>query len=103
MATIDAVSNRDQAALTAFVFMLLTRLLKLVRRRVYHEDNLTVTVADVRPYAMRLPRTTQAQISGRLKFRVGRIVHLVVTKRSAAAYESGLRMVDPRGFEPLTS
>jgi hypothetical protein len=124
-----------------------------------------VTVADVRRFAMKLPRTTEGLVGGRVKFRVGRIVYvafsrdetvmgfgfpkeerdwlvggspdkfmqpskadlrynwvkvrmsaiaeremrelvldawrMVVPNSVAAAYE--MRMVDPRGFEPLTS
>ncbi|HEY8633494.1 MAG TPA: MmcQ/YjbR family DNA-binding protein [Candidatus Dormibacteraeota bacterium] len=124
-----------------------------------------VTVADVRRFAMKLPRTTEGLVADRVKFRVGRIVYvafsrdetvmgfgfpkeerdwlvggspdkfmqpskadlryhwvevrmsaidetearelvldawrMVVPKNVAAAYERG--MVDPRGFEPLTS
>lgn len=35
-----------------------------------------VTVMDVRRFAMTLPRTTEALVGGRVKFRVGRIVYL---------------------------
>jgi hypothetical protein len=35
-----------------------------------------VTVDDVRAFAMTLPRTTEALVRGRVKFRVGRIVYL---------------------------
>jgi hypothetical protein len=35
-----------------------------------------VTVEDVRSVAMRLPRTTEALVRDRVKFRVGRIVYL---------------------------
>ncbi len=35
-----------------------------------------VTVDEVRRYAMTLPRTTEALVGGRVKFRVGRIVYL---------------------------
>jgi hypothetical protein len=35
-----------------------------------------VTVADVRRFALTLPRTTEALVRGRVKFRVGRIVYL---------------------------
>jgi hypothetical protein len=35
-----------------------------------------VTVADVRRFAMTLPRTTEALVGGRVKFRVGRIVYV---------------------------
>ena len=35
-----------------------------------------VTVADVRRFAQTLPRTTEALVGGRVKFRVGRIVYL---------------------------
>ena len=40
----------------------------------YHRA--VVTVADVRPYAMTLPRTTEAFVGGRVEFRVGRLVYL---------------------------
>jgi hypothetical protein len=35
-----------------------------------------VTVDDVRSFALGLPRTTEALVRGRVKFRVGRIVYL---------------------------
>ena len=35
-----------------------------------------VTIEDVRRFALGLPRTTEALVSGRVKFRVGRIVYL---------------------------
>jgi hypothetical protein len=35
-----------------------------------------VTIDDVRAFALTLPRTTEAVVRGRLKFRVGRIVYL---------------------------
>jgi hypothetical protein len=35
-----------------------------------------VTIEDVRSLAMRLPRTTEALVRDRVKFRVGRIVYL---------------------------
>lgn len=35
-----------------------------------------VTVDDVRRFAMTLPRTTEALVGGRIKFRVGRIVYV---------------------------
>jgi hypothetical protein len=35
-----------------------------------------VTVDEVRQFAIRLPRTTEALVHGRVKFRVGRIVYL---------------------------
>ena len=35
-----------------------------------------VTVEDVRSFAIGLPRTTEALVRGRVKFRVGRIVYL---------------------------
>jgi hypothetical protein len=37
---------------------------------------IVVTVDDVRRFAMTLPRTTEALVAGRVKFRVGRIVYL---------------------------
>jgi hypothetical protein len=35
-----------------------------------------VTIADVRRFAMTLPRTTEALVHGRVKFRVGQIVYV---------------------------
>jgi hypothetical protein len=35
-----------------------------------------VTVDDVRKYAVSLPRTSEALVGGRVKFRVGRIVYV---------------------------
>jgi hypothetical protein len=35
-----------------------------------------VTLAEVRRFAMTLPRTTEVLVAGRVKFRVGRIVYL---------------------------
>ena len=35
-----------------------------------------VTIDDVRQFAMTLPRTTEALVAGRVKFRVGRLVYL---------------------------
>src|SRR6202043_892215 len=39
-----------------------------------------VTVADVRAFAMTLPRTTEALVAGRVKFRVGRIVYVAFSR-----------------------
>jgi hypothetical protein len=39
-----------------------------------------VTVNDVRSFAMSLPRTTEALVRGRVKFRVGRIVYLAFSR-----------------------
>jgi hypothetical protein len=39
-----------------------------------------VTVADVRRFAMKLPRTTEGLVSGRIKFRVGRIVYVAFSR-----------------------
>jgi hypothetical protein len=39
-----------------------------------------VTVEDVRAYAVTLPRTTEAVVRGRLKFRIGRIVYLALER-----------------------
>lgn len=47
-----------------------------------------VTIEEVRSFATRLPRTTEALVHGRLKFRVGRIVYLAF---------SGGASVDPSG------
>ncbi len=39
-----------------------------------------VTVDDVRGFAMTLPRTTEALVRDRIKFRVGRIVYVAFTR-----------------------
>src|ERR1700730_15225534 len=39
-----------------------------------------VTVAEVRRFAMTLPRTTEAVVAGRVKFRVGRIVYVAFSR-----------------------
>ncbi|HYM96676.1 MAG TPA: MmcQ/YjbR family DNA-binding protein [Candidatus Sulfotelmatobacter sp.] len=39
-----------------------------------------VTVDDVRRFALTLPRTTEALVGGRVKFRVGRIVYLAFSR-----------------------
>jgi hypothetical protein len=39
-----------------------------------------VTVEDVRSFAMTLPRTTEGLVRGRVKFRVGRYVHLAFSR-----------------------
>jgi hypothetical protein len=39
-----------------------------------------VTVEDVRSFALGLPRTTEALVRGRVKFRVGRIVYLAFSE-----------------------
>lgn len=39
-----------------------------------------VTLEDVRSLAMSLPRTTEALVHGRVKFRVGRIVYLAFSR-----------------------
>ena len=39
-----------------------------------------VTVDDVRAFAMTLPRTTEALVRDRVKFRVGRIVYLAFSR-----------------------
>jgi len=39
-----------------------------------------VTVEDVRSFAVTLPRTTEALVHGRVKFRVGRIVYLAFSR-----------------------
>ncbi|HUQ23503.1 MAG TPA: MmcQ/YjbR family DNA-binding protein [Gaiellaceae bacterium] len=39
-----------------------------------------VTVEDVRSVALSLPRTTEAFVHGRVKFRVGRIVYLAFSR-----------------------
>jgi hypothetical protein len=42
-----------------------------------------VTVDDVRAFAMTLPRTTEALVRDRIKFRVGRIVYLAFSRDEA--------------------
>jgi hypothetical protein len=39
-----------------------------------------VTTDDVRPFARTLPRSSEAVVRGRLKFRIGRIVYLAFSK-----------------------
>jgi hypothetical protein len=39
-----------------------------------------VTVEDVRRFAITLPRSTEALVAGRVKFRVGRIVYLAFSR-----------------------
>jgi hypothetical protein len=39
-----------------------------------------VTIDDVRAFALRLPRTTEALVRDRVKFRVGRIVYLAFSR-----------------------
>ncbi|HEY2869490.1 MAG TPA: hypothetical protein VGJ11_08265 [Gaiellales bacterium] len=39
-----------------------------------------VTLADVRAVALTLPRTTEAVVRGRIKFRVGRIVYVAFSR-----------------------
>jgi hypothetical protein len=41
---------------------------------------MTVTIDEVRSFATRLPRTTEAFVHGRVKFRVGRIVYLAFSR-----------------------
>jgi hypothetical protein len=42
-----------------------------------------VTVAEVRRFATTLPRTTEALVAGRVKFRVGRIVYVALSRDEA--------------------
>jgi len=42
-----------------------------------------VTVADVRRFAMTLPRSTEGLVAGRVKFRVGRIVYVAFSRDEA--------------------
>jgi hypothetical protein len=44
------------------------------------ERRRVVTVDDVRSFALGLPRTTEALVRGRVKFRVGRIVYLAFSQ-----------------------
>ena len=39
-----------------------------------------VTIADVRRFAVTLPRSIEALVAGRVKFRVGRIVYLAFSR-----------------------
>jgi hypothetical protein len=50
--------------------------LRFAHDRDQGEIRRVVTTGDVRSFAIGLPRTTQAFVRGRLKFRVGRIVYL---------------------------
>src|SRR6266566_2353738 len=43
-------------------------------------QDLMVTLADVRRFALTLPRSYEALVGGRVKFRVGRIVYLAFTR-----------------------
>ena len=70
-----------------------------------------VTVADVRAIALALPRTTEHLIRDRVKFRIGRIVYLSLSRdetRMGFAYpkehRDGLVAAEPHKFElPTTS
>jgi hypothetical protein len=44
------------------------------------DDAPMVTLDDVRAYALGLPRTTEALVGGRVKFRVGRIVYVAFSR-----------------------
>jgi hypothetical protein len=44
---------------------------------------LMVAIADVRRFAMALPRTTEGLVAGRVKFRVGRIVYVAFSRDEA--------------------
>jgi hypothetical protein len=46
------------------------------RERQTRHGDLLVTIDDVRQLALRLPRSYEALVGGRVKFRVGRIVYL---------------------------
>jgi hypothetical protein len=39
-----------------------------------------VTIADVRAFALTLPRTSEGLVRGRVKFRIGRIVYLSLSR-----------------------
>ena len=39
-----------------------------------------VTLADVRRFALALPRTTELLVAGRVKFRIGRIVYIAFSR-----------------------
>jgi hypothetical protein len=55
-----------------------------------------VTLDDVREFAIELPRTTEAFVRGRVKFRVGRIVYLAFSKD-----ETLMGFAFPREERPL--
>lgn len=64
-----------------------------------------VTIVDVRTLALSLPRTTEALVRDRVKFRVGRIVYLAFSRDETVmgfAFPKELRDVlvgsDPRKF-----
>jgi hypothetical protein len=42
-----------------------------------------VTIDDIRPLALSLPRTTEALVRDRVKFRIGRIVYLAFSRDEA--------------------
>jgi hypothetical protein len=54
-----------------------------------------VTVDDVRSFALSLPRTTEAFVRGRVKFRVGRIVYLAFSRD-----ETVMGFAFPREWRP---
>lgn len=64
------------------------------------------TVGDVRAIAMALPRTTEALVGDRVKFRIGRIVYLALSRdetRLGFAFprdeREGLVAAEPEKFE----
>ena len=54
-----------------------------------------VTVEEVRSFALELPRTTEALVRGRVKFRVGRIVYLAFSRD-----ETEMGFAFPRDWRP---
>src|SRR5262249_8099314 len=52
---------------------------RIVRVRIGHSSEV-VTLEDVRAFAITLPRSTEAVVRGRVKFRVGRIVYLAFSR-----------------------
>jgi hypothetical protein len=65
-----------------------------------------VTLEEVRSFAIELPRTTEALVRGRVKFRVGRIVYLAFSRdeeRMGFAFPKDWREVlvgsDPEKFQ----
>jgi hypothetical protein len=46
-------------------------------------DAVVVTIGDVRSFALQLPRTTEALVRDRVKFRVGRIVYIAFSRDEA--------------------
>ena len=70
-----------------------------------------VTVADIRSLALSLPRTTEHLIRDRVKFRIGRIVYLALSRDETVLgfaypkeHRDGLVAAEPHKFQlPATS